>query len=182
MKYIPIVVSLFCLTGCNPFSERQNLTKIKVDKADKAAITHTEGRVANIREIKDYKPYQLLEKKVNDPFKAKQFLVLEDKSVDKNKNLKCIPPECSAPKEHKKTFLEDYALSELVFVGTLSKSNHVALIKTPDVGVVRVKTGDYMGRNNGKILEIQEAAVIIQEKVYMSGIWKNKKSVLMINR
>lgn len=174
-----VLVSLF---GCNPLEQRQALTRSKVEKADKAANMRVTGYKPEIRKIKSYEPYRY-QTAVEDPFQTKQFLISEEASeTAETKEPKCQPPQCVPPAPHKKSFLEQYSLEQLTFVGTLNQNDNVGLVRTPDVGVVRVKKGDYMGRHNGKILAIKEAAIVLQEKVYRSGMWENKKTVLMINK
>lgn len=83
---------------------------------------------------------------------------------------------------HPKELLENYNLSDLSFVGTLNKDGKVGLVKTPDYGVVQVQVGDYMGKNNGRVLAIKESAIVLHEKIHKSGLWEDKKSVLVIKR
>lgn len=181
-NYYVLALALSLLLGCNPLEERQALTKSKIDKADKAANMRVKGYKPEIRKMQSYEPYRY-QTVVDDPFQTKQFLISEGVSdIADTVEPKCKPPQCVPPFPHKKSFLEKYGLDELVFVGTLNQYGNVGLIKTPDVGVVRVKKGDYIGRDNGKVLAIKETAIILQEKIYKSGVWENKKTVLMINK
>lgn len=64
-----------------------------------------------------------------------------------------------------KQFLEEFNIETFVMVGTLTNgAGKYALIKGGD-GVHRVKVGDYLGRNHGRIVEINEAAVDVLEIV-----------------
>ena len=62
-----------------------------------------------------------------------------------------------------KQFLEQFNIETVVMVGTLTnEAGKYALIKGGD-GVHRVKIGDYLGRNHGRIVDIGEAEVDVLE-------------------
>ncbi len=64
-----------------------------------------------------------------------------------------------------KQFLEEFNIETFTMVGTLVNGGGTyALIKGGD-GVHRVKVGDYLGRNHGRIIEIGEAEVDVVEIV-----------------
>ncbi|MGK9065917.1 type 4a pilus biogenesis lipoprotein PilP [Stutzerimonas chloritidismutans] len=64
-----------------------------------------------------------------------------------------------------KQFLEEFNIETFTMVGTLvNGAGTYALIKGGD-GVHRVKVGDYLGRNHGRIIEIGEAEVDVVEIV-----------------
>jgi len=67
-------------------------------------------------------------------------------------------------------------------VGTLSQKRDVfALIKTPDNNLYRVKAGDFMGQNFGRITGITESTVILKELVQDSGSeWKEEERTLLL--
>jgi type IV pilus assembly protein PilP len=67
-------------------------------------------------------------------------------------------------------------------VGTLSQKRDVfALIKTPDNNLYRVKSGDFMGQNFGRITGITESTVILKELVQDSGSeWKEEERTLLL--
>ncbi len=180
MNYFFLTIAMVFLAGCNPFNGRQLQTEEAVAKADREANASAKAYKPDIRDIEVYEPYRYVTE-IKDPFRARKFFVAEQEPVIDSPTQKCEPPECSPPTPHEKSFLEDYSLDDLAFVGTLNKVDNIGLIKTPDVGVVRVKEGDYIGRNNGKILAIEETVIIIQEKFYNGGVWEDKKAKLPIN-
>ena len=67
-------------------------------------------------------------------------------------------------------------------VGTLQQhKNMYALIKTPDNNLHRVKPGDFMGQNFGRIIDINESAVKLKELVQDSGSeWKEEERTLLL--
>lgn len=63
-------------------------------------------------------------------------------------------------------FLEKFPLDSLKMVGTVVKEEQLwALIRVPGGSVHRVKEGNYMGRNHGRILEIKDASIMLSEIV-----------------
>lgn len=179
-----ILLVVLCInTACNPLGERQAATQQAIAVADMKARKINKKYEPDIREIKPYKVYSY-QSDLKDPFQLRQFVIKETdvSEIDFTPvaQPRCIPPICVPPKPHARQFLENYGIENLSFVGTLGFGSGVALIKTPDLGVVSAKVGDYMGENNGVILEIRENAVILQEKLPRNGLWENKKTVLTI--
>ncbi len=186
-NYYLIFIAAFSLAGCdfNLLSFRQSLAESRIAEADKLAELKSAEYKVEIREVKVYKPYHYAGK-IEDPFRVREFLITDEAGKNATLNADnepvCAPPLCVPPEPHRKGFLENYSLEDLAFVGTFMRNGSIGLIETPDLGVVRVKKGDYMGRRNGKVLAIKETAIVLQEKIYQGGLWKDKKTVLMINK
>ena len=74
-----------------------------------------------------------------------------------------IEPDLDRPKE----VLENFGLKELTMVGTLSgqSDNLFALIRDNTGGIHRVRTGNYMGENYGRIIGVNETRVELIEIV-----------------
>ena len=65
-----------------------------------------------------------------------------------------------------KTPLEQSPLDSLTMVGSLEQDNERwVLIKDPENNIHRVKKGHFLGQNNGKIIKITDAEVVLQELV-----------------
>ncbi|MBC7198759.1 pilus assembly protein PilP [Pseudomonas sp. S5(2021)] len=62
-------------------------------------------------------------------------------------------------------FLEGFNIENFVMVGTLSNRDGRYALVLGGGGVHRVKVGDYLGRNHGRIVEISEASVDVVEIV-----------------
>jgi type IV pilus assembly protein PilP len=67
-------------------------------------------------------------------------------------------------------------------VGTLQqRKEYFALILTPDKNLYRVKSGDFMGQNFGRIVEISETSVKLKELIQDSGSeWKEEERTLLL--
>ena len=74
-----------------------------------------------------------------------------------------IEPDLDRPKE----VLENFTISELKMVGTLSSGGEklFALVKDSGGGVHRVRAGNYVGRNYGRIIGVSESRLELIEIV-----------------
>ncbi len=63
-----------------------------------------------------------------------------------------------------KQYLENFSLDSLSMVGTLERDGILwGLVTDPDGAVHRVREGDYVGTNNGEILDITPTLIQIRE-------------------
>ena len=67
-------------------------------------------------------------------------------------------------------------------VGTLQQKNQVfALVKAPDNALYRVRSGNYLGQNFGRIVGISETDIKLKEIVQDSGgNWEEKEQALLL--
>ncbi|MDD9195174.1 pilus assembly protein PilP [Aliivibrio sp. S3MY1] len=90
---------------------------------------------------------------------------------------------CWQPRSRKKKDpLEHYSLKRLRLKGMIGvKSDVIALIEIPNGNVVNVRKGQYIGRNNGKLISIQSNKIIIKEILSDGlGCWKKRKFALVL--
>lgn len=86
-------------------------------------------------------------------------------------------PDASRPQEP----LEAYPLEALKFTGVLEEGmRRWALIKLPDGNVTRIKVGEYMGQNDGKVVAVSENSLIIEEQVWEEKAWVKRKVTLQL--
>lgn len=102
------------------------------------------------------------------PFKQKEVVKVDDK----------LAPNTNRPKQP----LEYFPLDALKFVGILKQGATVwGLVTQPSGEVSRVKIGDYMGQNFGKIISISETSIKIEETVQVAGKWEKKVTTFNLN-
>jgi type IV pilus assembly protein PilP len=67
-------------------------------------------------------------------------------------------------------------------VGTLQQQKVMhALVKTPDNNLYRVRAGNYLGQNFGRIIAISETSIALKEIVQDStGSWEEKDQTLQL--
>jgi type IV pilus assembly protein PilP len=129
------------------------------------------GRVPPLPEVKPYEPYTYAAFDAIDPFKPRK--------IEPPKNAGGgIAPDLNRRREP----LESYPLESLKMVGTLEqKKDTYALVKAPDNALFRVRTGNYVGQNFGRITDISEAAIKLKEITQdAAGNWEEKDQVLML--
>ena len=68
-------------------------------------------------------------------------------------------------------------------VGTMSQEKSVwALIKTPDNTIQRVENGNYLGQNNGKIIQVSNDGIELTEIVPDGfGGWQERASSIALS-
>lgn len=112
------------------------------------------GAISPLPAEKKFNPVNFVAKV--DPFNPRPSLNIE--KVSENKNA----PDMYRRKEP----LEKYPLSELMVVGLLNKGGSVyGLVKAPNFTINTVTLGNYMGTNFGKIIDITESEITLEERV-----------------
>jgi type IV pilus assembly protein PilP len=91
-----------------------------------------------------------------------------------------LAPDPSRRKEP----LEAYSLDSLSMVGTLEQyQTRWALLRTPDGMLHRVRVGDYIGRNNGRIVQIGPNALRLTELVEEEpGLWQQRQASMALKQ
>ncbi|HRJ51725.1 MAG TPA: pilus assembly protein PilP [Candidatus Thiothrix moscowensis] len=80
-------------------------------------------------------------------------------------------------------FLEGFPLDGLRMVGTVYQGKDLwALIRIPDGAVHRVKVGNYMGKNHGKVTKVEETKVALLELVENGfGGYKEQENTIALS-
>jgi type IV pilus assembly protein PilP len=78
--------------------------------------------------------------------------------------------------------LESYPLDALRMMGTLEKGDQFwAILRDPDSIIHRVQTGNYIGQNHGKIIEVTETNIKLLEIIPDGrGGWEERKAELAL--
>lgn len=129
------------------------------------------GRIPPVPEAKPYEPFTYEAFDLTDPFKPRK--------IEPPKNAGGgVRPDFNRRREP----LEAYSLENLKMVGTLQQKKQVfALVKTPDNNLFRVKPGNYIGQNFGRITSISDTNIKLREIVQdSSGNWEEKDQVLQL--
>ncbi len=129
------------------------------------------GRIEPLPEVKPYETFAYAAQDLRDPFTPpSEEAVLPVLAGGGSK----VRPDLNRPREP----LESYPLDSLRMVGVLElKGTRWALIKTPDDTIHRVRVGNYMGQNHGRITRITETEVDLIEIVPDGlGGWMERKA------
>ncbi|MGZ8197510.1 MAG: pilus assembly protein PilP [Burkholderiales bacterium] len=130
------------------------------------------GQIPPLPEVKPYEPFTYTAFEVVDPFKPRKI------APPKGGDGSGLAPDLNRRREP----LEAFPLESLRMVGTLEqKKDMYALVKAPDNSIFRVKPGNYLGQNFGRIVGISEASIKLKEILQDStGNWEEKEQVLLL--
>lgn len=150
---VGLMVSLFAgLASC---ASDFDLMKERMD----AIRAQPRGRVEPPPEFTPMPTFTYASHQLRSPFVPP--VTLEDLvAADPSKK---VAPDFSRPQE----YLEKYGLEALRMRGTITRpgSTLYGLVEDADGGVQRIKVGNYMGKNHGKIVEITQGQINIMEIV-----------------
>lgn len=132
------------------------------------------GRISPVPEFKTYEIFRYSANDRRSPFE--QFA--EESEVVSAPDTGVSGPDMS---RHRET-LEGYPLDTLRFVGHLAMGGEQwAIVTSPDAVTHKVRTGNYIGTNFGKIREVTENRLIIDEVVRDSrGAWIEREAALSL--
>ncbi len=144
--------SVVTLTACGG-GGYQDLDDFMAEKKSRPA-----GMIKPIPVFKAYKAFTYSASALRSPFE-KPVEVTEITRLRMASNVK---PDPNRTKE----YLEQFTLDSLSMVGTLQQADTLwALLQDEEGGVHRIKLGNYIGRNHGRIVESTETYVSVIEIV-----------------
>ncbi len=180
-KFIAILVCLIIassLSGCvsRDISDLENQVS--------QLMARPGGRIEPLPEIKPYEAYayesgQLGRKNPFQPF----FEVVAPSLDDTGDSGDGLTEEMQREiMNRNREELEQFELGCLRMVGTIdNETNNWAIVLAPDGVVHRVKVGNYLGANIGKITNIYEDRVELREIVQdSSGRWEEREAALAL--
>jgi type IV pilus assembly protein PilP len=139
-----------------------NISACSYDTTDlQTFIAQTKAaHVGSVKPIPQFKPYESFSysaSELRDPFVAEVELNNEDTT-----KTSLLNPDTTRPRQP----LEVFPLDTLSMVGILEQNaQQWGLIKDPQNTVHRIQVGNYMGQNEGRIVQINESAVHLVEIV-----------------
>ena len=142
------------------------------------------GRLEPLPEIKPYEAYVYESGKLgaHNPFKrfyvVEQSLAIEESEGPVDDGL--TEEMRSEIQNRNREELEGFELDSIKMVGTLqNEDNNWGIVIDPDGIVHRVKTGNYIGLNIGKITSVQEEQIEVREIMKdNSGRYEERKALL----
>jgi type IV pilus assembly protein PilP len=141
------------------------------------------GRIQPLPEVKPYEAYAYVSanESMRDPFEPfyQQRHADEITAVENEGWTKEMEAEI---KNRNREELEQFELDSLRMVGTLENADeNWAIVSDPSNTVHRVRVGNYLGRNIGKIINIFEDRVELREIVQDSnGRWDERQAAIAL--
>lgn len=120
------------------------------------------GAIEPIPVFKPYESFTYAAQSLRAPFDPPPDPT-EQNTVRQGKEVK---PDLLRPRE----FLERFNIEQLGMVGTLAQSGTLwALLSDGEGGVHRVRVGNYVGKDHGRIVEATETSISVEEIVPSGG-------------
>ncbi|MGB1090685.1 MAG: pilus assembly protein PilP [Oceanobacter sp.] len=165
------LISLLVL-GCSGSADTRDLKQFV-----EQTLAKPRGRIEPIPVFKPYEYFSYSAARLRSPFDLPATVDSSPKYGSASSN---VEPDLDRPKE----YLEQFALGELVMVGTIAGFDNTlwALVRDNDGSVVRVREGFYMGRNHGRIIHIDEYRIDMIEIVPNGlGGWLERPKSMALN-
>ncbi|MDH5436040.1 MAG: pilus assembly protein PilP [Gammaproteobacteria bacterium] len=155
MRILPVALLAITLAGCGDDNLGDLRDYVKTVKSKEKA------RIQPLPELKPHETFFYEAAERRDPF-DETFMSQPETlaSTAVNNNTKGLHPDANRRKEA----LEEFPLDSLRMVGSLEqKSSLWAIIKASDGTIHRVKTGNYVGQNHGKITQVSDDDIKLLE-------------------
>ena len=155
IRLITLSLSLVMFTGLTACSSDFDTMKARMD----AIRAKPRGRVEPPPEFTPMPTFTYAAHQLRSPFIPPSTL---EEFLARNTG-KIVAPDFSRPQE----YLEKFGIEALRMRGTLTKAGSplYGLVEDSEGGVQRVKVGNYMGKNHGKIVEITPSQINLVEVV-----------------
>ena len=171
-----LLVPIVLISGC-VIDDRTALEKQVGD-----ILKRPPGRIEPLPEIKPYEgyAYQSGKAEARDPFQL--FYQKTEEQLAEGKDTGMTEEMEKEIKNRNREELEDFELDSLRMVGTIDdQSTQWGIVLDPQGTVHRVKVGNYMGRNIGKILNIFEDRIELREIIKNpDGRWEERQAAIAL--
>lgn len=163
-----LILSLtFVLSACSSSESHEDLRDFINENKKRPP-----GKIKEAPQIKPYEAFAYDAYRLRSPFDRPVSAQLQQQIISSSSNVK---PDATRKKER----LEQYDLSSLNMVGTLRKDGALwALVSDPDGSIERVRSGNYVGRNNGKITKLADDRIELVEIVASGEGWLERPNIL----
>jgi type IV pilus assembly protein PilP len=148
-RVVCIVMCVTCLTACQ--KEKGDLNQFTESVKAKQKVD-----IPPLPVLSPYVIHEYAASDLRDPFTPTVVEVPEDTTPIVDNGIK---PDAHRQKE----VLEAFELENLQLVGTLQQETMWGLVRSPDGVIHRVKDGNYLGKNHGKILRISTDSLFLKE-------------------
>lgn len=145
-------VSLILLSGCGVGSDFSDL-KSYMDEVR----ARPKGEIEPLPKFLPYESFAYSAAALRSPFQPPMKLEM----IARQKGSEDIKPDETRTKQ----FLEGFNIETFVMVGTLANDSGSFALVSGAGGVHRVKVGDYLGHNHGRILAIDQSKIDVVEIV-----------------
>ncbi|WP_082768027.1 pilus assembly protein PilP [Ectopseudomonas composti] len=151
-RFLLLSFFLVLLQGCGG---EGNFSDLQAFMAEVKA--RPKGSIEPLPKFQPYEAFSYNASSLRSPFQPP----IKVETVSRPKGSKEIKPDEQRVRE----FLEGFNIESFEMVGTLSNGAGTYALVSGAGGVHRVKVGDYLGRNHGRIVAVDTAAIEVVEIV-----------------
>lgn len=167
--------SPFLMTGCSGGGANEDLVQYMQDVRQRPARP-----IEPIPSFPTYKTFIYSAASVRSPFEKPQVIILTEDGQPIDSGVE-VKPDLTRPKE----YLERFSINAISMVGTMERPDKDeglwALVDDGTGNVHRVKVGNYMGRNHGRIIGVTSMQISLIEIVPTgTGSWVERPKVLQL--
>lgn len=167
-KSLMIFLSLLTLIGCKANTDSlPDFVSAVEEKARK--------EVAQLAPSIEFVAAQYQQRQLRAPFVLPKEAIVKDQPI--------VKKDCWQPSSRRKNGkLEKYPLSKLRLKGVMGSGGSIAgLVQTPAGSVVKIKNGQFIGLNNGKVTKVTSQYVLINETLPDGlGCWHKRNVKLAL--
>lgn len=166
-----LLVSLSLLGGCDSGTGFSDL-QVYMDEVR----ARPKGAIEPLPLFQPYESFTYMAASMRSPFQPPVKVDM----TSRQKGSQDVKPDEARVRQ----YLEDFNIEIFQMVGTIANDGGVFALVSGAGGVHRVKVGDYLGRNHGRILSIEESNVEVVEIVPDGeGGWLERpRSILLKER
>jgi len=152
VSYLLVFLALIGLSGCGGGGDFSDLQAYMED-----VRARPKGSIEPLPKFQPYESFTYGAASLRSPFQPP----IKIDMTSRQKGAPDVKPDETRTRQ----FLEDFNIEVFQMVGTLSNESGVFALVSGAGGVHRVKVGDYLGRNHGRILAIDESKIDVVEIV-----------------
>ncbi len=153
IRLLSVCSTLVLLAGCSSGGEHSDLYQY-MDKVRK----EPRGEIEPLPSFRAYKSFDYAAIAMRSPFDAPVIIGEKQRVVGRS----TVKPD----ENRRKEYLEGFNFAALSLVGSLSRDgNDWSLINDGEGGIHRVKVGNYLGKNHGRIVDMSPINVDVIEIV-----------------
>jgi type IV pilus assembly protein PilP len=151
-RVLCVSVMLVGLAGCDGGSEFSDLSSFMAEVRARPV-----GTIEPLPKFRSYEAFTYEAASLRSPFQPPIKIDLQNRQ----KGSRLVAPDENRVKQ----FLEGFNIETFEMVGTIGNGSGTFALLRGAGGVHRVKVGDYLGRNNGRIVSVSDGQVDVIEIV-----------------
>lgn len=168
LSFLVLLLSTVVLSGCNASKSHQDLRDFIAENKRRPP-----GQIKEAPKIEPYEAFTYDAYRMRSPF-DRPVNIVQQQIIAASSNVK---PDPNRQKER----LEQFDLSTLSMVGTLTQNGVLwALVSDPEGSIERIRKGNYIGRNHGKVTSLDEDKIDLLEIVASGQGWLERPNVLQL--